>query len=72
MPAYERGIFGWIRPAMWVDLNMLVYDHDTKTLTAGLNWYQFASQQYTLTLTGSNTFTGQAALGLICCFPQSF
>jgi hypothetical protein len=34
IPAYERGIFGWSRPAMWVDLNALTYDSETNTLTA--------------------------------------
>lgn len=32
IPAYERGVFAWSRPAMWVDLSKVIYDSCTDTL----------------------------------------
>ena len=32
IPAFTRNLLGWIRPAMWVNLNMLTYDSGTNTL----------------------------------------
>ena len=32
MPVLAHDVIGWVRPAVWVDLNMLTFDRDTNTL----------------------------------------